>query len=552
MIHHRTKIVATLGPASDTPEMITRLVRAGVNVFRINAAHCEPRVIRTLIHRIRRVDRELKAGIGVLVDLQGPKIRVGSFVRAEPIWLQAGRELIITTEPGVLGAKAAAGEVTRIGTRYEGLSKDVRPKEQILLDDGNIELRVIEVVGTEIRTKVVFGGLLKQHKGINLPGSTVSTDCLTEEDLKDLAVALEEGADYVALSFVRSDQDIIRLREYVEKSEFEVGIIAKIERPEAVRNLNGIVEVSDGLMVARGDLGVEMGAEFVPALQKKIIRLANEHKKPVITATQMLESMIVNPRPTRAEASDVANAIYDHTSAVMLSAETASGKYPVESVKFMGRIIREAERDSVSGWELPRRRAGKKDVGVTSATVRAAVYAAFEVGGQAIAVFSESGATAQAIAAERPPTSVIVFTPFQRTVQRLALVWGVSAFRAVRTRTSHEMTLEGDRILFERGLVKPGQYFVVVVGSSRQQGLTNIMHIRTMADLDADKSGGTGKAAATATKAGIAGSKGGGAGSKPSSKSREKAPIKPSSPKTKATGRQARASQGRSAASGNS
>ena len=264
MIHHKTKIVATIGPASDTPEAITELVGNGVNVFRINAAHCEPELIRQLIRRIRRVGRELRAGIGILVDLQGPKIRVGSFVRAEPIWLQAGRPLIITTEPGVLGEKAGRGAITRIGTRYEGLAKDVKPRAKILLDDGNIELRVMKVKGREIYTKVVFGGLLKQHKGINLPGSKVSTDCVTPEDLEDLAVALEEGADYVALSFVRSHRDIERLRAHIGDSEFEVGIIAKIERPEAVKNLRKIVDVADGMMVARGDLGVEIGAEFVP------------------------------------------------------------------------------------------------------------------------------------------------------------------------------------------------------------------------------------------------------------------------------------------------
>lgn len=482
--HDRTKIVATLGPASDTPEKISELVSAGVNVFRINAAHCDPPQIRRLIRRIRRVDRELNAGIGILVDLQGPKIRVGSFLKAEPIWLQAGRDLIISTESDVIGVKAPRGEITRIGTRYEGLAKDVRPREKILLDDGNIELRVVKVEGSEIYTKVVYGGLLKQHKGINLPGSKVSTDCITAEDLEDLAVALEEGADYVALSFVRNHRDIERIREAVDDTKFEVGIIAKIERPEAVKNLKKIIEVADGMMVARGDLGVEMGAEFVPALQKKIIQLANEHHKPVITATQMLESMIVNPRPTRAEASDVANAIYDGTSAVMLSAETASGKYPIQAVKFMRRIIRETERDTSSDSNFLRiRREAQRGASITHATVRAAVSAAFEVGGQAIAVFSEGGATAQAIAAERPTTPVIAFTPFQRTVQRLALIWGVSAYRAQHTRTSHEMTLEGERILSEEKLVKPGEHFVVVVGSARKKGLTNIMHIRTMANL---------------------------------------------------------------------
>lgn len=478
---NRSKIVATLGPASDDPEQIEGLIKAGVDVFRINAAHCDGPKIKRLVRRVRRVARRVRAGTGILVDLQGPKIRVGSFVGAQPIWLQAGKKLIISTEPGVTGQKAASGEITRIGTRYEGLSRDVKPKERILLDDGNIELRVVSVEGTEILTRVVFGGLLKQHKGINLPGSKVSTDCLTEEDLDDLKVALENEVDYVALSFVRSHRDVERLRELVLESGSDAGIIAKIERPEAVKNLAKIVEVSDALMVARGDLGVEVGAELVPGLQKRLIRMCIEAKKPVITATQMLESMVSNPRPTRAEASDVANAIYDGSSAVMLSAETASGKYPLQAVKIMDRIIRESEREMFSGAAFTRmRRDPRRGTTVTFATVRAAVYAAYETEARALAVFSESGATAQAMAAERPATRVVAFTPFQRTVQRLSLVWGIRAFKVSRTRTSHEMTIDGERILLEEGLARPGETVVVVFGSSRQKGLTNIMNIRSL------------------------------------------------------------------------
>jgi pyruvate kinase len=484
MFKNRTKIVATIGPASSAKEMIVALIESNVDVFRINAAHCDHKKIRQLIRRIRGVERQLKAGIGILVDLQGPKIRVGSFVRAEPIWLQAGKQLIITTEPGVLGAKGDQGAITRIGTRYEGLARDVKPRERILLDDGNIELRVVKVEGHEITTKVIYGGLLKQHKGINLPGSKMSTDSLTQEDLVDLKAALQGGADYIALSFVRSHRDIERLREHIQAigaEHADVGIVAKIERPEAIKNLQRIVDVSDALMVARGDLGVEMGAEAVPGLQKEIIRMTVAARKPVITATQMLESMIVNPRPTRAEASDVANAIYDGTSAVMLSAETASGKYPLQAVKIMGRIIRETEKDMFHHQAFLRmRKRAERVSSITLATVRASVYAAFEVGCTAVAVFSESGATAQAVASERPPTRVVAFTPFQRTVQRLSLVWGVQAFRVSRTRTSHEMTLEGERILVERKLCKVGDAIVVLFGSSRQQGLTNIMHIRTL------------------------------------------------------------------------
>jgi pyruvate kinase len=479
---NRTKIVATLGPATDSARMVKHLIRAGTDVFRINGAHCSPAMITQLVRLIRQVDKEMGIGIGIMVDLQGPKIRVGSFVGAEPIWLQSGAQLTITTEPGVLGKAAEPGEITRIGTRYEGLSKDVKPRDRLLLDDGNIELRVMKVEGTEILTKVVYGGLLKQHKGINLPGSKVAAESLTADDLEDLHAALRAGADYIALSFVRTARDIQRLREHVDAAESDAGIIAKIERPEAVKNIHKILKVSDAIMVARGDLGVEMGAEMVPALQKKIIRLAIEARKPVITATQMLESMLGNPRPTRAEASDVANAIYDGSSAVMLSGETASGKYPLQAVRIMDKIIRESEKDMFAGSFARLRKAPLRGSSVTFATVRAAVYAGFEVGAKLIAVFSESGGTALAIAAERPSTRVIAFTPFQRTVQRLALVWGVRAFRVPNTRTSHGMTVEGERILRELNLAKPGDNVVIVVGSSRQKGLTNIMHIRRIED----------------------------------------------------------------------
>ncbi|MCA8954623.1 MAG: pyruvate kinase, partial [Planctomycetes bacterium] len=318
-------------------------------------------------------------------------------------------------------------------------------------------------------------------KGINLPGSQVSARSLGKKDLADLAFALGVGVDYVALSFVRRAADIRQLARRIRDAGSSAEVIAKIERPEAVANLEAVLAASDALMIARGDLGVEMGPEFVPALQKRMIRMAVEQRKPVITATQMLESMITNPRPTRAEASDVANAIYDGTSAVMLSAETASGKHPLRAVQIMDRIIRETERDMLeSAAVLRMRRDPRRGLSVTHATVRASVAAAFEVGCEVIAVFSESGATARAIAAERPRTRVVAFTPFQRTVQRLALVWGVRALRVSRTRTSHEMTLEGERMLRERGLAGEGDRVVLVVGSSRQEGMTNIMHIRTL------------------------------------------------------------------------
>jgi pyruvate kinase len=481
----RTKIVATLGPSSRAPRTIEDLIRAGVDVFRLNAAHADHDALRADVRRIREVAARLKTGTAVLIDLQGPKIRVGSFRNAEPIFLSRGQQLIISCAPDVVGEVAPEGQVTRISSRYEGLAGDVRPGERILLDDGMIELKVLEIEGLEILTRVVHGGLLKQHKGINLPGSAVSMSALSEKDLGDLAVALEEGVDYVAISFVRRAEEVVRLKQLIADAGSDARVIAKIERPEAVADLESILAVSDVLMIARGDMGVELGAEVVPGVQKRIIRASIEARKPVITATQMLESMITNPRPTRAEASDVANAIYDGTSAVMLSAETASGKYPVRAVRIMARIIRRTEADMFEEWEFSRRRRrGAKGVTVTQATVRAGAYAALLTDARLIAVFTESGSTAQLLAGERTITHVYAFTPSQRTVQRLALIWGVTAIKLTRVQSVRSMVNEGERLLLAGGVIGPGDHYVVIVGTSRRPGFANIMKIRTVGDLE--------------------------------------------------------------------
>lgn len=477
--HNRTKIVATLGPASNTDSMVTELVVAGVDVFRINCAHMDHAGIAATVERVRRIAKKQDRAVGILADLQGPKIRVGRLDKAEPIYLKRGAEVVIDVTPGIVGAVQADGSVL-IGTGYRGLANDVRPGERILLDDGNLELKTIDVVGPRIRTRVVYGGMLHQFKGINLPGSAVSADCLSRKDIDDLACVLKNEVDFVALSFVRTAADVIDLRKHIDKKGSDVQIIAKIERPEAVRNIASILEVSDALMVARGDMGVEMGAEAVPPVQKRIIELANEARKPVITATQMLESMVLNPRPTRAEASDVANAIYDGTSAVMLSAETASGKHPVRSVRIMEKIIRTAERDVYAGMEDRRRRSGGSTSSVTLATVRAAAFAAYEAKVRLIAVYTETGTTARMLAGERPPTHILAFTPSQRALQRLALVWGIVPRKIPPGRTSHELTLNGDRIMQKEGRVKAGDRIVQIAGTIRQSGLTNTMSIREM------------------------------------------------------------------------
>lgn len=479
---NRTKIVATLGPASRSVSKIQRLVRAGVDVFRLNAAHSDHATLERDVRLIRSVAKQLRVHIGVLVDLQGPKIRLGPFVGAEPIFIRRGERLVLSVEPGVVGRAAKDGEPTRLGCGYPGLAKDVRVRERILLDDGYMELRVTAVEGTEVVTRVVHGGLLKQHKGINLPGSAVSASPISSKDVADLRCALRVGADFVALSFVRSASDVQELRRRIVAAGSDTLVVAKVERREAIRDLEAIVDAADAIMVARGDMGVELGAESVPALQKRIIRVCVAARKPVITATQMLESMITNPRPTRAEASDVANAIYDGTSAVMLSAETATGKHPVRAVATMDRIVRSAEKDFFANFEFTRQRR-RRDLGesaVALATVRAAAYAALDVQASGIAVFTESGRTAVLMAGERAMTPVFAFSPHLRTLQRLSLVWGVSALKVSRFRTSHEMTLDGERVLRERKLVRKGSRIVLVSGSIRQSGLTNMMHIRTL------------------------------------------------------------------------
>ncbi len=476
---NRTKIVATLGPASSSPSMIAQLIRAGADVFRLNCAHSDHESLVARIRDIRQVSQKLGASVGILADLQGPKIRVGRLKGAEPIYLKRGAEVIIDVTPGLVGQ--ANGEI-RIGTGYRNLAKDVRPKERILLDDGNLELRVIKVEGDEIRTKVVYGGMLHQFKGINLPGSKVSTSCLSAKDLADLKVVIAQGVDFVALSFVRSPEDVLALRRHMQKAKSDAQIIAKIERPEAVASLEQIVAVADGLMVARGDMGVEMGPAAVPPVQKRIIALCNEARKPVITATQMLESMVLNPRPTRAEASDVANAIYDGTSAVMLSAETASGRHPVRSVRTMEQIIRTAEKSRYTGMgqRLRRRRRGEKSDDVAQATVRAAAYAAYESNAKLIAVYTETGTTANLLSGERPPTHILAFTPSERTLQRLSLTWGITARKIPAKRTAYELTVAGDVILHKEGWLKKGDRLVQIAGTIRQSGLTNAMSIREL------------------------------------------------------------------------
>jgi pyruvate kinase len=479
---NRTKVVATLGPASSNEKTITELIKAGVNVFRLNCSHADHKMLATNTKTIRRVAKQLGEPIGILGDLQGPKIRVGPLTEA--IEITTGKALIITTKKGYVGSPPTGKDTPRVGTGYERLSKDVKPGESILLDDGNLELKVVEVKGQDVHCKVVHGGLLKQFKGINLPGSDVSADALTPKDREDLEELIKLNVDFVALSFVRTADDVNLLTGLLEKAGSLAKVISKLERPEVVANLDAIIDASYGVMVARGDMGVELGPEAVPGLQKRIIAKSVEACKPVITATQMLESMIDNPRPTRAEVSDVANAIHDGTSAVMLSGETAAGKYPVRVVEIMTSIIRTTEAEIYKDWSYsPNWRAGTRDVAsVPRATVHAAARGALEAGAKVLAVFTESGFTARYLASERLPIPMVVFTPNEYTVHRMALAFGIIPRMVKKARTSLAMTMDGEEQLIAEGFAKDGDRIVMVFGTSRSPGLTNIVNIRTLGE----------------------------------------------------------------------
>jgi pyruvate kinase len=475
----RTKIVATLGPASDTVTKIRKLIRAGVDVFRLNFSHGTHEGHKKLIDAVRKSAKAEKRAVGLLADLQGPKIRVGKFAKNEPFLLNPGDSLEIHAGEKILG------EPGRIGCTYEELPRDVKAGERILLDDGNIELKVRKVEGNVVHTKVRYGGLLRQHKGINLPGSSVSAPSLSEKDLFDLHFALTQQIDFVALSFVRHARDIAKLREEIRRFGAAAEIIAKVERPEAVTNAESIVAAADGIMVARGDMGVELGAEAVPAVQKRLIRLCIAAGKPVITATQMLESMIVNPRPTRAEASDIANAIYDGTSAVMLSAESATGAFPERAVRTMDRIARSTETEIFKSHHVhPAKLAldQAKSVwgtrNVAEATVAAAAQAAMQVGARAVVVFTETGRTANLVARERLPLRTIVFTPDARTWTRLCLQWGVLAELTAKARTAEQLYRYAMRRLVDQKHVRIGDLVVFVSGTLQVTGATNTMSLR--------------------------------------------------------------------------
>ena len=445
--------------------MIDRLIRAGMDVARLNFSHGTHEDHAKSIAMIRAASGHHEKPIAILADLQGPKIRTGPLAGGGPVLLRAGQSFEITT------AKIL-GDSTRVNTTFTPLPREVHKGDRILLSDGLIELRVERVRDRCVVCEVVNGGALGEHKGINLPGVKLRVPALTPKDRVDLIFALKHGANYIAASFVRRAEDVLLAKQFIRRAGKDVPVIAKLEKPEAIENLDAILQATDGVMVARGDLGVEMSPERVPVVQKTIISRARELRRPVITATQMLESMTENPRPTRAEASDVANAIFDGSDAVMLSAETASGKYPVEAVAMMASIIEEAE---ASIREFPRP-AQQENLKVAGTVAELVCHASRELRMKVIAVFTHSGFTARLVSRYRPLVPVVAFSPEAETRRRMALVWGVLPRKILDVQKVDGLAKVAEKRLLEERLVRKGDVIGIVAGTPMGiRGTTNFM-----------------------------------------------------------------------------
>ena len=464
----RAKIVCTLGPAVGSYEGIRALVYAGMDVARLNFSHGSREDHAQAYRWVRQASDESGRGVGVLADLQGPKIRLGTFAAGPVVWA-TGETVTITTDP-------VAGTHDLVSTTYAGLAGDVTPGDRLLVDDGRVGLRVVDVDGPQVRLLVTEGGPVSNNKGLSLPGVGVSIPAMSEKDEEDLRFALTLRADMVALSFVRSAADVDDVRRIMDEVGVRLPVLAKIEKPQAVDNLEAIVEAFDGLMVARGDLGVEMPLERVPLVQKRAVQVAREQAKPVIVATQMLDSMIGASRPTRAEASDVANAVLDGADAVMLSGETSVGAYPVEAVATMARIVVAAEEDLD---RVPRVTGEPSSIG--GAIARAAAGVAATVGASAIVAFTQSGDTVRRLAEHRSPIPLLAFTPIPEVRSQLALVWGVETFLVPVVTHTDEMVRQVERSMLDLGRMQAGELVTIVAGSPPSTtGSTNAMRVHRL------------------------------------------------------------------------
>ncbi|MER3443793.1 MAG: pyruvate kinase [Meiothermus sp.] len=465
----RTKIVSTLGPASSSPEVIKALIEAGADVFRLNFSHGTPEDHRGRVQIIRQVSEELGHTVAILQDLQGPKIRVGRFAEGA-VELQVGQRFIITSDP-------VDGDASRVSTTYRGLPMDVEPGMILLLDDGNLRLKVEEVRGNDIHTTVQVGGRLSNNKGINIPGADLSIPALTDKDIEDLALGVELEVDWVAMSFVRSRDDLLLARHYLNRHNSRARLMAKIEKPSAVARFDEILEEADGIMVARGDLGVEMPLEEVPIIQKRVILKAIHAGKAVITATQMLESMVKNPIPTRAEASDVANAIFDGSDAVMLSAETASGAYPVEAVQTMAKVARKIEASPEYLNRLRELRPAPTP-SVQDAIALAVDNVVDASGAKLIVTFTATGGAARRIARTKPSVPVLALTPNPHVRNQLALISGVLPLLAPDPKDTEDMVDIALRMVKQAGMADPGDRVVIVAGVPfGVRGTTNMLRV---------------------------------------------------------------------------
>jgi pyruvate kinase len=468
-VNRRAKIVCTIGPATNSAEALAELVDAGMNVARLNFSHGTHAQHSAVYDTVRRISSERARPIGVLADLQGPKIRLGWFA-AGPVMWATGEHVAITTED-------CPGDHDRVSTTYKGLAADVHPGDRLLVDDGKIDLRVVDVSGEDIRCEVVQGGPVSDHKGISLPGVAVSVPPLSEKDIEDLKFALELGVDMVAMSFVRAPEEVKLAHAVMDGVGRWVPVMAKLEKPEAVSDLSAIVDAFDGLMVARGDLGVEMPLEQVPLVQKRAINLCRQAAKPVIVATQMLDSMITDRRPTRAEVSDVANAVFDGTDAVMLSAESSVGAYPAHTVATMARIVEAAE-------DMPREAPqwvaedDSDDVGVGDAVAAAACELGRRLGAAALCCFTRTGDTALRLARQRSSLPLLAFAHDESVRARLAFSWGIESAVLAPATTAETLPAEVGRGLAAMGMRQPGSLVVVVSGSrSGVSGCTDSVRV---------------------------------------------------------------------------
>ncbi len=466
----RVKIVATIGPSTKDEASLCKAIQAGMNVARLNFSHGSHEEHLQVLQTIRRLSKDMQAPVTILQDLQGPKIRVGKFENGS-ILLKEGEKVMITMEP-------VLGKAGLIPSDFPELAQSVHPGAKILLDDGLLELAVLSVKGDKIETRVVYGGILKDRKGMNCPGVTLQVNALTPKDQEDLRFGLANGVDYIALSFVRYGRDIRRLRELIDEKTTNIRICAKIEMVEAIENLEEIVRLADSVMVARGDLAVEIGQSRLPAVQKQIIHLANLLNKPVITATQMLDSMVENPRPTRAEITDVANAVLDGSDALMLSAETASGKYPFKCIRTMHEIIREVEQSSEKYYKISLENEFLEVAGAVGAS---ASLSALKLDAKVIVCLTTSGKTANIISGFRPKARIIAVTDNFSTLNRLEIIWGLQTIHIKSYKTIEEVMSQVEDRLIRYGLAKSGDRVVLTLGQPISDGSkTNTLYIYTL------------------------------------------------------------------------